>query len=284
MYGNAPRHNAPKRPGKPAAPTASAATSTPERSPSDFLPKNYPVVAFPDEDWQWLVQRCEALELPDPTPRRGVFQALYSHLLGVNHWLNLTRLTTPKDYLKFSLLDSLTIVPILESLCQENSALADLGSGGGYPGLPVMTMMTTQDFTLIDARQKKVEFLNASIPLIPRSGKGAACAFRGRDVMRVRPDLHHHAEVVTARAVGKGVELLPDASELLAVGGVFLLMKGQSWPAEEAPLFTEACPAFGFDVVEDQELSLEPADPTRHIILAVKKGPINPRKAKKYLP
>lgn len=284
MFGNAPRHNAPKRPGKPAAASPAAATPTPERSPSDFLPENYPIVPFSDEDWQWLVQHCEALELPDPTPRRGVFQALYSHLLGVNHWLNLTRLTTPRDYLKFSLLDSLTIVPILESLCQEHSALADLGSGGGYPGLPVMTMMTTQDFTLIDARQKKVEFLNASIPLIPRTGKGTACAFRGRDVMRVRPDLHHHAEVVTARAVGKGVELLPDASELLAVGGVFLLMKGQSWPVEEAPLFTEACPAFGFDVVEDQELSLEPTDPTRHIILAVKKGPINPRRAKKYLP
>ena len=146
-----------------------------------------------------------------------------------------------------------------------------------------MTWMTTQDFSLVDSRQKKVEFLNATIPLIPRTGRGAAVSFRGRDVGRVRPDLWHHAEIVTARAVGKGVELLPDVAELLAVGGVFVLMKGQSWPQEEGPLFAEACPAFGFEQVEDIAFSLVPEDPTRHIILAVKKGRGEPKKMRKYL-
>lgn len=254
-----------------------------ERSPKDFLPENYPVLTFPESDWSQFLANAAALGLPDPSGRRRVFEALYSHLVGVNQWLNLTRLTTPADYLKFSLLDSLTLLPVLESLCEEHSAIVDLGSGGGYPGLPLMTCMTTQDFTLVDARQKKVEFLNASIPLIPRTGKGCAYSFRGKDVSRCHPDLQHHAEVVTARAVGKGVELLPDASELLAQGGVFVLMKGQSWPLEEGPLFAEACPAFGFDVVEDQKLRLVPEDPVRHIILAVKKGRPDPRKARKYL-
>ena len=253
-----------------------------QRSPQDFLPEKYPILTFPEEDWQTFCQNCQNLELPDPNPFRKTFEALYSHLVGVNEWLNLTRLTTPADYLKFSLLDSLTLLPVLESLCEEHSAIVDLGSGGGYPGLPLMTCMTTQDFTLIDARQKKVDFLNASIPIIPRTGKGAAASFRGRDVGRARPDLQHHAEVVTARAVGKGVELLPDAYELLAQGGVFVLMKGQSWPQEEGPLFTEACPAFGFDVVEDTELSLVPGDPIRHIILAVKKGRQDFRKMRRY--
>lgn len=257
--------------------------TTEERSPADFLPEKYPVLEFSEEDWSVFCQNCEALDLPDPNPRRRVFEALYSHLVGVNQWLNLTRLTIPADYLKFSLLDSLSLLPVLESLCEENSPIVDLGSGGGYPGLPLMTCMTTQDFTLVDARQKKVDFLNASIPLIPRSGRGAAASFRGKDVSRVRPDLHHHAEIVTARAVGKGVELLPDAYELLAPGGVFVLMKGQSWPVEEAPIYTEACPAFGFDVVEDTELSLVPGDPVRHIILAVKKGRQDLRKMSRYL-
>lgn len=253
------------------------------RSADDFLPSHYPVLSFPDEDWAVFCKNCEALELDDPNPHRKTFEALYSHLVGVNQWLNLTRLTTPADYLKFSLLDSLTLVPVLESLCDEHSTIVDLGSGGGYPGLPLMTAMPSQDFALVDSRQKKVEFLNASIPLIPRTGRGAAYAFRGRDVGRVHTDLLHHAEVVTARAVGKGVELLPDAAELLAQGGVFVLMKGQSWPEEEAPLYEEACPAFGFDVVEDAELSLVPGDPIRHIILAVKKGRVDLRKSRKYL-
>lgn len=258
------------------------AAHAPERAPLDLRPANYPSLAFPEEEWQWFLRQCQELDLPDPNPRRETFQALYSHLTGVNQWMNLTRLTTPRDYLKFSLLDSLTLLPVLATLCQPESALVDLGSGGGYPGLPLMTMMPTQNFTLVDSRQKKVDFLNASIPLIPRTGKGAACAFRGRDVGRERPDLLHHAEVVTARAVGKGVDLLPDAAELLAVGGVFLLMKGQSWPLEERPAFAEACPAFGFDLVEDLELSLESQDPVRHIILAVKKEAPNPRRTKRF--
>ncbi len=259
-----------------------SAPSLPERQPLDLRPQTYPSLAFPEEEWQWFLQRCEELGLPDPNPRRETFQALYSHLHGVNQWMNLTRLTTPREYLKFSLLDSLTLLPVLDTLCQPHSALVDLGSGGGYPGLPLMTMMPTQDFTLVDSRQKKVDFLNASLPLIPRTGKGAACAFRGREVGRVRPDLLHHGEVVTARAVSKGVELLPDASELLALGGVFLLMKGQSWPLEEGPAFAQACPAFGFDMVEDLEVTLEPQDPVRHIILAVKKSPLDPRKTKRF--
>ena len=74
-----------------------------------------------------------------------------------------------------------------------------------------------------------------------------------------------------------------DVAELLAVGGVFVLMKGQSWPQEEGPLFAEACPAFGFEQVEDIAFSLVPEDPTRHIILAVKKGRGEPKKMRKYL-
>lgn len=255
-----------------------------DRDPSDFLPEKYPRLHFDDADWQHFGEQCAALNIPEVTDaHRDTLEKLYSHLVGVNEWLNLTRITSPADYLKFQVLDSLSVLNTIVGMTEETSAIVDLGSGGGYPGLPLMTWMTTQDFTLVDARQKKVEFLNATIPLIPRAGRGGAASFRGRDVGRTRTDLWHHAEIVTARAVGKGVELLPDVSELLAIGGVFVLMKGQSWPQEEAPLFAEACPAFGFEQVEDIAFSLVPNDPVRHVILAVKKGHGIPKKMRKYL-
>ena len=112
------------------------ASTHPVRSPEDFLPGKYPILEFPEDDWKAFRENCLALNLPDPNPKRQVFQAIYSHLCGVNQWLNLTRLTTPADYLKFSLLDSLTLLPVLESLCESQSVVMDLGSGGGYPGLP----------------------------------------------------------------------------------------------------------------------------------------------------
>ncbi len=255
-----------------------------ERNPEDFLPEKYPRLHFNDADWRRFGEQCAALNIPEGTDEhRDTLEKLYSHLVGVNEWLNLTRITSPADYLKFQVLDSLSVLNAILGMSEENSAIVDLGSGGGYPGLPLMTWMTTQDFTLVDARQKKVDFLNATIPLIPRTGRSGAASFRGRDVGRTRTDLWHHAEIVTARAVGKGVELLPDASELLAMGGVFVLMKGQSWPLEEAPLFAEACPVFGFEQVEDIAFSLVPDDPIRHIILAVKKDHGIPKKMRKYL-
>ena len=258
--------------------------TSPERNPSDFLPEKYPRLHFDNTDWQRFGEQCAALNIPEVTEaHRDTLEKLYSHLVGVNEWLNLTRITSPADYLKFQVLDSLSVLNTIVGMTEETSAIVDLGSGGGYPGLPLMTWMTTQDFTLVDARQKKVDFLNATIPLIPRIGRSGAASFRGRDVGRTRSDLWHHAEIVTARAVGKGVELLPDVSELLAIGGVFVLMKGQSWPLEEAPLFAEACPAFGFEQVEDIAFSLVPNDPIRHIILAVKKGHGIPKKMRKYL-
>ena len=242
-----------------------------DRSPSDFQPARYPRLAFPDADWEWFCGACAALGIPDPAPKRATLEAIYSHLVGVNAWLNLTRLTAPADYLKFQLLDSLSILPVIAPMLEERDVVADLGSGGGYPALPLMTWLDTQHFILVDSRQKKVDFLNAAIPLVPRRGRAVAVAARGREIGRARADFVHHAAILTARAVGRGADLLPDAAELLATGGVFVLMKGPSWPAEEAPEFAAACPAYGFEQVDDVVLTLVPGDPEHHIILAVKK-------------
>ena len=252
-----------------------------EYDPADFLPERYGQVHFPEAEWRRFCASCEALSIPDADRHRATLEKLYSHLLGVNGWLNLTRITAPSEYLKFQLLDSLSVLPIVAPMLEAGSVVADLGSGGGYPGLPLMTWLTSQQFCLIDAKHKKVEFLNASIPLIPRQGKAQAFACRGRQIGQLRPDLEHRSAIVTARAVGRGVELLEDASALLATGGVFVLLKGPSWPETEGAEFERICPYFGFEQVDDVVLRLSPEDPDHHIILALKKDRLDPRKARK---
>lgn len=253
----------------------------PQYSHDDFLPAKYPHVTFPEAEWAQFCAQCEELQIPAPEEHRTTLEALYSHLLGVNAWLNLTRITAPGEYLKFQLLDSLSVLPVIAPMLEEHSTVSDLGSGGGYPGLPLMTWLTTQDFCLVDAKHKKVEFLNASIPLIPRQGKAGAYACRGREIAQLRPDLEHRSAIVTARAVGRGAQLLEDASALLAVGGVFVLLKGPSWPETEAEEFERVCPCFGFQQVDDVVLRLTPDDPDHHIILAVKQERLDPRKMRK---
>lgn len=253
----------------------------PERDPRDFLPSRYPLLQFPEAQWQDFLGHCAALEIPDAEQHRSTLEALYSHLVGVNSWLNLTRLTTPADYLKFQILDSLSALKTIAPMLEDGDTVVDLGSGGGYPGLPLMTWLTRQEFVLVDARQKKVDFLNAAIPLIPRSAKAIAVSARGREIGRVRQDLEHHASLVICRAVGRGAELLEDAAALLATGGVFVLMKGPAWVADERDDFERACPAYGFEPADDVTFSLVPGDPEHHLILAVKTGRGNPHAIRK---
>ncbi|MBO7741445.1 MAG: class I SAM-dependent methyltransferase [Victivallales bacterium] len=258
-----------------------AYTPSQHRAAADFFPDKYPLQKFPEAEWQTFCSQCAALEIPDPESSRGTLEALYSHLVGINTWLNLTRLTSVEDYLKFQVLDSLSILKIIAPMLEENDTVMDLGSGGGYPALPLMTWLDSQYFVLVDSRQKKVDFLNATIPLIPRSGKGVALSCRGRDIGKIRTDLSHHASIVTARAVGRGADLLEDAAAMLAVGGVFVLLKGPSWPETEAPEFDAACPVYGFEVADDITFSLVPGDPVHHVILAVKTGKGDTKKLRK---
>ena len=63
---------------------------------------------------------------------------------------------------------------------------------------------------------------------------------------------------------------MPDAEALLAPNGIFLLMKGQSYPTEERDKFLRAMPKYGFTLMEEHNIALDENDPDRWIILALR--------------
>lgn len=235
-------------------------------------PESYPLIGFPEEDWTWFETACGDLEVPCDDAKRKVIERLYSHLLGVNAWMNLTRLTAPRDYLKFHLLDSLTILNVVNELTQgeSESIVLDLGSGGGYPGLPLAVWRPDLHIVLNDSRPRKVEFLKEAIKLTGNDNAEAA-AFRGREVRHFRHDLAASCDIVTARAVGKAADLLVDASELLVKGGAFIIMKGRNFERDEGEDFEKACRHCRFETLEIMPVALDEDDPDRFVILAVKK-------------
>ena len=131
--------------------------------PDDFKPERAPHLAFPDDDWQWFRDACADFGIPDPDAHRETLQRLYSHLVHVNAWLNLTRITDARGYLKFHVLDSLSVLSLVTNFTAPGDIVLDLGSGGGYPGLPLMTWLPDRHFVLVDSRPKKVAFL-AELP------------------------------------------------------------------------------------------------------------------------
>lgn len=234
--------------------------------PELLAPSHYPVLPFPQEDWDWFELACADLEVPLEPGHRDLLERLYSHLVGVNEWLNLTRLTGARDYLKFHALDSLTALETVEELTDPGDLCVDLGSGGGYPGLPLAAWLPDRRWRLVDSRQKKVAFLQAALGLVP-ARDARACAFRGREAAQAQPELAGICHLVLARAVGRADSLLPDLAALLRPEGHALLLKGPAFEADERRDLEAACPEQGFELVCEQTVTLDPEDPERYLVL-----------------
>jgi 16S rRNA (guanine527-N7)-methyltransferase len=226
-------------------------------------PAHHPPLAFPEADWQWFVGRCAALGIAEVEERRAVLEALYGHLVGVNRWLNLTKLTSSRDYLKLHLLDSLSLEgdSRVRHLA-EGTPCVDLGSGGGYPGLPLAVWHPRIPWVLIDTRQKKVEFLAAACRL---TGNPQATArhLRGNEVIARAPDLRRRCQLVTCRAMGQAAEVLHESVHLLHKSGFCVIWKGPAFAGDEKAAALTVCDQLGFRFVSERRVVLEDGDPER---------------------
>ncbi len=233
-----------------------------------FDPALHPPVAFSADDWAWFSGRCTALAIPDPDAKRPALEALYGHLIGVNRWLNLTTLTAPRDYLKHHVLDSLSLIGDgrLKHLSQ-GAACADLGSGGGYPGLPLALWYPQVRWCLIDARKKKVEFLAAAAGLLKqfsasRDSRVTAHHLRGAEAVR-EPTLMRACQLVVSRAMAACNEVLAEAAPLLQKSGHLIVFKGPNYPGEEEQKALVSCKHLGFRALSQRWVTLEDGDPER---------------------
>lgn len=161
--------------------------------------------------------------LLDPTEierLRAYLQMLYD----ANRQFNLTAIRDPDQAWTKHIFDSLTLLPVLASI--EAKRVADVGSGGGLPGIVLAIVMPEVEFTLIEATGKKARFLE---------GVGAALGLRNVRVVCERAEIvgqdhQHHRErydAVIARAVGPLPVLLELTVPLAREGGLVLAIKGE---------------------------------------------------------
>ena len=245
--------------------------STPSDHAGEYSPAAYPLLSLSGPPWDAFRQACREFAIPLDEDHHRILEALYSHLVGVNSWLNLTRLTEPEAYLKFHVLDSLTALPFVEELTEPGDVCLDLGSGGGYPGLPLMTWVPDRRWILVDSRRKKVEFLREAIRLTPCRTAEAA-AFRGREATAVRPDLAGRCRLVIARAVGQADRILEEAAGLVCPMGWLLLLKGPGFARDERDRAMDAAAELGFELMHETATELDDGDPERLLVLFVKQG------------
>ena len=154
------------------------------------------------------------------TRRLGDYLA---RLLAMNESLNLTAIVEPEAAWTRHALDGLSVVPHLASL-PAGATVLDVGSGGGVPGIPLAIARPDLSVTLVEATQKKAQFL---VDVSAAIGLTNVDVFAERAEDMLETDLFASFDAVTARAVANLSALLPWTAPFAKRGGKLLFIKGQ---------------------------------------------------------
>lgn len=179
---------------------------------------------------------------------------LLRHCEMLLHWnrrLNLTAITDPAAVVVNHLLDSLSILPWVAG-----PRVLDIGSGGGFPGLPLAIARPTDAVTLLDSRGKRVAFLRHAITEL---GIGNAEAVSAR-VENYRPA--EKFDTLVCRAFAPLEDILKFTSSFHQSGTRLLAMKGRAIHDE-----VQALPADWRSRVEIAPVAVPMLDAGRHVAI-----------------
>ena len=184
-------------------------------------------------------------------------------LLEWNEKINLTAIVEPRDVILKHFVDSLTICKEL----QKNKTLADIGTGAGFPGIPVKILRPDLDITLIDSLNKRVNFLTMVIEALKLE---KIIALHGRiEDFGKNKKYREKFDYVTSRAVANLSTLSEYMIPLVKIGGKCICMKGSNID-EELKKDEKAIKILGGKIEKVDTFLLPDNDMGRNIILIKK--------------
>ena len=208
-----------------------------------------------------------ASDLPEEFKTEERSRGYYTHLVELDRRgreFNLTAITDPAEALHKHVIDSLHAAKEVSHLAQgRRAALLDVGSGGGFPALPIAISCDNVSVTSLDATAKKCAFIadtakrcGVMVDVLPDRAEAAAATRR------------ESFDLVTARAVARLNILLEICAPFVTVGGYFIAMKGSA--AEEERLEAE-CASKILGLSPEGSVEYEIKDGGRRSLLIYKK-------------
>ena len=164
-------------------------------------------------------------QVPETAPAQ--LERLGQLLLEKNEVMNLTAIIRPWDVATLHMLDC---AALLNCACLQYKTLIDVGSGAGFPGLPLKILVPTLHVTLLDAQGKRVEWLKEASESLGLSGV-ASIPGRAEEV-GLEGAHREQYDFAAARAVADLRLLCELCLPFVKVGGYFLAMKGMDCDAE----------------------------------------------------
>jgi 16S rRNA (guanine527-N7)-methyltransferase len=220
-----------------------------------------------------------------------LFERLYTGILAGNAQLNLTRITESEAFWEKHLWDSLSgIAPWLDAqwakdwshawqqdgVSEGNHAdlalrrVIDIGTGGGFPGMPIAIAKPQWQITLLDSTGKKMQFLQTLGEQLGLSNL--------RYVTERAESLGHHLQhrekydLVCIRAVGSASTCAEYALPFLRLGGIAVLFRGQ-WNAQDSVTLAPALTQLGGSILAEQAWQTPLSQSVRHCLYLRKVAP-----------
>lgn len=170
-----------------------------------------------------FMQRIEGLDIELDAGDLERFERYLDLLSKANQQFNLTAVRDPDEAWVRHIFDSLTLMPFLSTL-DDGDRVADVGSGGGAPGVPLAIAMPHLKFTLIESTGKKAEYLRATASDLQLDH--VTVVQERAETVGHDPAYRERFAVVLARALGPMRVALELTMPLAKVGGLGLYIKG----------------------------------------------------------
>lgn len=185
----------------------------------------------------------------------------FKYLENLKNWnekINLTSIKDDRGIIVSHFLDSISIAPIIE----DEKKVLDIGSGAGFPGIPLKIVRPGLEVTMLDSVNKKVSFMNDTIRKLGIEGIKAVW---GRAEESQSNITLHHFDYVVCRAVGSISDTLKLSSPYVSEDGVIVLMRGKGGSEEWNTTIQDV--ENEFELVDFKDLTLPIGDLKRIILV-----------------
>lgn len=173
-----------------------------------------------------LIEKAKKVNIEIDDKKEEQFYNYMKLLLEWNEKINLTAITEQNDIILKHFIDSITINKYIE----QSNSIIDIGTGAGFPGIPLKIMNQNKKITLVDSLNKRINFLNEVCKEI--SLENIQCIHARAEELASDLEYRENYETVVSRAVARLNVLIEYMLPFVKKGGLCICMKGPNIDGE----------------------------------------------------
>ncbi|MEM7344331.1 MAG: 16S rRNA (guanine(527)-N(7))-methyltransferase RsmG [Chloroflexota bacterium] len=216
-----------------------------------------------------MLHQSEQFGLQLTQSQHDAFNRYQHELVAWNKHTNLTRITDPAEIITKHFLDSFSLYPLLSQLSRPYR-LIDVGTGAGFPGLPLKIAHPPIKLTLLESTRKKTDFLQHVVKTLALEDVKVVTS-RAEEAGQ-QSDHRALYDVAVARAVASLSVLAEYMLPFVKEGGLVMAQKGQD-PTAEIETAQPALAILGAEVDQVLPIAIPGLDAERHIVVLRKNHP-----------